>query len=277
MAWNLRQKPHPHIRQMWLSTAVILQNDQNFEEFRSAIRLLDGICAPLKLVIAGNHDFTMDKPMFKSKVAQVHPPLDPELVKKEYGDCGEIKRLFDEAASSGIVLLDEGTHQFTLNNGASLTVYASPFTPSLGDWGFQYHPQRGHEFSIGNGVDVVITHGPPLGIMDFTSSRQRAGCPELFGAVARSRPRLHCFGHIHEGWGAKLITWRDETKSKAKLQTLENHHHNKGYVTSHCKGVANPVEWGTQTLFVNAAIEGVEDDYPLHLPWVVEKELPKAG
>ena len=44
--------------------------------------------------------------------------------------------LFEGESRSGIVLLDEGTYRFTLDNGALLTVYASPLTLSFGDWGF---------------------------------------------------------------------------------------------------------------------------------------------
>ena len=105
------------------------------------------------------------------------------------------------------MFLDEGSHHFTLENGALLKIYASPYTPALGAWGFQYHPERGHEFAIESGVDVAVTHGPPKGIMDYTHGRERAGCPHLFAAVARARPRVHCFRHIHEGWGAKLVVW----------------------------------------------------------------------
>lgn len=183
-----------------------LTEESKLEEFQASIRLLDSIQAPLKLVIAGNHDFTMDIPTFKKKIADIDPPLDPELVRKVYGDYGEARRTFEEAKIAGIVFLDEGTHQFHLANGAALTVYASPLTPSFGDWGFRYSPHERHEFSIGKGVDVAITHGPPQGIMDRTYDGKRVGSPELFSAIARTRPQLHCFGHIHEGWGAKLVT-----------------------------------------------------------------------
>ncbi|OJD14724.1 hypothetical protein AJ78_04949 [Emergomyces pasteurianus Ep9510] len=92
---------------------------------------------PLKLVIAGNHDFTLDIPMFKHKVA------DAELVKKEYGHYGE-----------PIDCIKEG-------------------------WGFQYNPNTGHGFGIGNGVNLVITHGPPGGVMDYTVSHQRIAAASL--------------------------------------------------------------------------------------------------
>ena len=188
-----------------------LTEESKLEEFQASIELLKKLNASLKIVIAGNHDWTMDIPMFKKKLAEHNPPLDDDLVRKEYGSFGEARALIEaeDVKASGIIFLDEGIHHLTLANGAGLTVYASPFTPSTGDWGFNYHPQQEHDWSVKAGVDIAITHGPPRGIMDYTDSRQRAGSPGLFAAIARARPMMHCFGHIHEGWGAKLVTWRD--------------------------------------------------------------------
>lgn len=291
-----------------------LTEHSKLDEFRTTIQLLKNINAPLKLVIAGNHDFTLDIPTFKDRVAEMHPP-DPEGVKRELGDYGEARQLFEEAKEDGIILLDEGLYHFDLANGASLTIYCSPFTPSTGGWGFQYHPKEGHTFAIENGVDVVMTHGPPKGIMDsityFTKDRTkletvRVGCPDLFTAVALARPRLHCFGHIHERWGARLVTWRDNADTppshynaidneksstitnlsrlkesshddpetrEAKLAKLQTSERDGCYSTSHCTNDVAPITSGTQTLFVNAAIQG--DDHSFHLPWLVDIELRK--
>ncbi len=46
-----------------------LTEESKLEEYRTTLQLLIDIQAPLKLVIAGNHDFTMDIPAFKEKVA----------------------------------------------------------------------------------------------------------------------------------------------------------------------------------------------------------------
>lgn len=180
-----------------------LTEESKLEEYRDIIELLKEINAPLKLVIAGIHDWSMDTPTFKKKVAEVRPPLDPALVKVVYGDHGEARQIFNQANDAGIVFLDAGKHIFTLQNGALLTVYASPWTPQMGEWGFQFSPNQGHNFEMVKGVDVAITHGPPKDIMDYTNDRQRAGSSELFAAVARARLRLHCFGHKHQAWGAK--------------------------------------------------------------------------
>lgn len=284
-----------------------LTTQSQLHEYKASIRLLQAIDAPLKLVIAGNHDFTMDIPMFHKKIAEAQS-LERELVEQAYGNDGEARRLFE---GTGITFLDEGVHSFHLRNGALLTVYASPYTPSLGDWGFQYHPDKGHNFMIdgdsgNNAVDVVMTHGPPKGIMDYTQSGERAGSAELFRALAHAqpRPRMHCFGHIHEGWGAKLITWRDRVTPVpshltdidngqsfpiAKLSDMKDRAGQgldgngvpmKYFATSHCSGDSHPLRWGSQTLFVNAAIERLPQDMndqegnpSMQLPWVVDLEL----
>ncbi|KAJ6020721.1 hypothetical protein N7540_006225 [Penicillium herquei] len=264
-----------------------MTTESKLAEYRSTIHLLNSINAPLKLIIAGNHDFTMDIPIFKKKVAEVRPALDPALVEKFYGYAGETRSIFDQEKE--LTFLDEGTHEFRLENGALLEVYASPYTPSLGDWGFQYHPDKGHEFSIHN-VDVAITHGPPKGVMDITSSAERAGCPFLFEAIARARPRMHCFGHIHEGWGAKLVTWRGKPSSKpSHLTDIDNEKsilierlstvrsrikeiETEYFSTSHSYDDPSPLEWGSQTLFVNAAIQGARS-LPVQPAWIVDLDL----
>ncbi|KAL5332147.1 hypothetical protein BJX70DRAFT_404919 [Aspergillus crustosus] len=249
-----------------------LTTESKLHEFKSAITLLRSLNAPLKLVIAGNHDFTLDTLMFRKKINEVTPPLDPSLVKTEYDDYGEARNLFTEAQQHGIVFLDEGTHIFTLQNGARMKVYASPYIPSLGDWGFQYHPEAGHDFDLEKDTDVVITHGPLRGIMDATYSSGRAGCPHLFAAIARARPRMHCFGHIHEQWGAKLVGWRpyvserpshitdvDNGRSTVIAKLAHVTPDTRAIETSHCTGDPAPLEAGRQTLFVNAALEGTGD------------------
>ncbi|KAJ6443596.1 Ser/Thr protein phosphatase [Purpureocillium lavendulum] len=285
-----------------------LTEGSKLSEIRAALELLQAVNAPLKLVIAGNHDFTLDTPSFRKKVDEARPRLELELVREAYGDYGEAIQLLADARAHSIHYLDEGTHRSTLDNGAALTVYASPYTPSLGDWGFQYRPNDGHTYDIKPGTDIAVTHGPPLGILDRTDSSERAGSSDLFAAVARSKPRIHCFGHIQEGWGAKLVTWRDTTTEQpSHLTDIDNEQSTaieslstlrpgkfdtpetasikeakvrryadqKSCRTRHCSDDDNPLIAGRQTLFVNAAIQG-DDQMPLHPPWLVTLELPRS-
>ncbi|KAF3483630.1 metallophosphoesterase domain-containing protein 2 [Arthroderma uncinatum] len=271
-----------------------LTEKSTLDEFRSAIQLLEGVSAPIKLAIGGNHDFTLDTPLYKQRFDQASP-AQQKYFKKEYGDVGEARRLLETA---GITLLDEGTHHFRLQNGASLSVYASPHTPIFGYWGFQYPREQGHEFDI-TGADVVMTHGPPRGILDETYRGNEAGCTNLFGAIAQARPKIHCFGHIHEAWGAKLVAWQDtnvessystsvdEKKSviinslkgsqgsEELMDELKAHQHEGYYATSHCTGDPNPIQQGKQTLAINASIKG-RGRHRFQLPWLVDIELPKT-
>ena len=50
-------------------------------------------------------------------------------------------------------------------------------------------------------MTVLITHGPPLGHGDKTVRGEAAGCEDLLEVVERIKPRVHVFGHIHEGAG----------------------------------------------------------------------------
>ncbi|KAK6193724.1 hypothetical protein LQW54_012150, partial [Pestalotiopsis sp. IQ-011] len=139
-----------------------LTDEAKLAEFRTTLDLLQQTDAPLKLVTAGNHDFTLDILTFQNRLSGAVEPIEPELVKREFGDFGEARQLIDEAKDAGIMFLDEGNHQFTLTNGASLKVFATPFTPSKGGWEFQYAPETGRQFPICEGTDLVISHGPPL-------------------------------------------------------------------------------------------------------------------
>ena len=118
----------------------------------------------------------------------------------------------------------------------------------------------------------MLTHGPPYGILDATSRGEMVGCGFLRNAVRRCRPRLHCFGHIHEGWGAQRIHWDKNTVENAtpgRELMLENR---SAYLAAHNDGPA-PLAFGQETIFVNASIMNV-NYRPINAPWVVDMNLP---
>jgi hypothetical protein len=83
--------------------------------------------------------------------------------------------------------------------------WGSPYTPEFLNWAFMY--PRGSSANrywdqIPHGLDVLITHGPPFGILDQTApGEQHLGCEELLKAVEEKKPRVHLFGYIHGGAG----------------------------------------------------------------------------
>ena len=51
-------------------------------------------------------------------------------------------------------------------------------------------------------TDILLTHGPPYGILDKCKSGILAGCNALLNHVLnRIKPLYHIFGHIHEAYG----------------------------------------------------------------------------
>lgn len=84
--------------------------------------------------------------------------------------------------------------------------YGSPWQPWFYDWAFNL--ERGEEIKakwdlIPDGTDVLVTHGPPNGFLDYVPSGGNVGCKDLLDAVCRVRPKYHIFGHIHYSRGEK--------------------------------------------------------------------------
>ena len=52
-------------------------------------------------------------------------------------------------------------------------------------------------------TDVLITHCPPFGILDFDNNIHY-GSKELLTAVEKIKPRYHLFGHIHANNGIEV-------------------------------------------------------------------------
>lgn len=56
-------------------------------------------------------------------------------------------------------------------------------------------------------TDVLITHCPPYGILDFF--HEPLGCKALREFVSKVKPRLHVFGHIHGCYGHMKLDGMD--------------------------------------------------------------------
>ena len=55
---------------------------------------------------------------------------------------------------------------------------------------------------IPDDTDLLVTHGPPQGVLDRTGDGRMVGCEELAARLpSLRRLQLHVFGHIHEAYG----------------------------------------------------------------------------
>lgn len=128
-----------------------------------------------KIFIAGNHDWLFER--------------DPAFARGLIPD-------------SVIYLQDSET----VING--LKIYGSPWQPRFYDWAFNL--DRGEQMAekwrmIPPDTEILITHGPPNGILDLVPRKfwsENTGCEELIKRVDRLDDlKLHIFGHIHCGYG----------------------------------------------------------------------------
>ncbi|KAF4978104.1 hypothetical protein FZEAL_5462 [Fusarium zealandicum] len=255
-------------------------------EYEDTFSVLRSLRAPLKLVIAGNHDMALHEQYWLRE--RGGPKSTAERARE----------IVEAAEADGVQYLDEGIHEFTLVNGARLRVYASQWTPDYGGWAFQY--DNGHDFKIPTDVHVAMTHGPPQGICDFAGmTGSHAGCPDLLEAVTRAKPMIHCFGHIHEAWGTLLAEWNEngtgyervrevglkglrpnrvtqneETAKTTRVKLVEMSQQRAAHLDL-TQGDSLVVP-GERTLFVNAAIMDIRYR-PIQLPWLVDVDLPRAA
>lgn len=158
-----------------------LTNMGYLHEIKDFLEWFDGIRNyTYKIFIGGNHDFLLEE--------------NPNLFKEMLSSYKSLDYLED---SSLIIRQDHNT---------SFKVYGSPYQPEFNSWAFNL-PREGDSLKnkwaeIPKGVDILVTHGPPKGILDKNQGGDECGCEHLLNEVTnRVKPSIHIFGHIHEGYG----------------------------------------------------------------------------
>lgn len=87
-----------------------------------------------------------------------------------------------------------------------VSFYGSPWTPPFMRWHFMAEESRLARLyqNMPASVDVLVTHGPPYGILDPGWKLIHAGSTSLAATVAERNVRHHVFGHLH-GAGGQMI------------------------------------------------------------------------
>ena len=97
------------------------------------------------------------------------------------------------------------------NSGVTIegiNFYGSPQTPTFQNWYFMCERNKIKRYwdMIPDNTNVLITHGPPFGILDFAIlDKKHVGCEELLKRIQQIKPKYHIFGHIHHGYGQQTI------------------------------------------------------------------------
>ena len=142
-------------------------------EARNFVAWLRELPHPHKVIVAGNHDLCMEADLSLGR-RLFHAEGEHYLFDREVTVCG-------------------------------LRIYGSPWQPAFHDWAFNL-PRNGEALRtvwdrIPEGLDILVTHGPPHGILDRNAEGDLCGDEVLLTEVEKKAPRMHVFGHIHEGHG----------------------------------------------------------------------------
>lgn len=133
-----------------------------------------------KIFIAGNHDFGFED--------------NPNQIKSLLTGYKTVDYLQDD-----LLLVGKGDYEDMVK------VWGTPWQPEFHNWAFNL--PRGEKLKekwdmIPTNTDILITHGPPHGKLDYVPySNMNVGCEELIKRVNEIKPKINVFGHIHEGYG----------------------------------------------------------------------------
>lgn len=124
-----------------------------------------------KVFVAGNHDTSIEKRLIKKTDFEV----------------------------KGVIYLENESIEIE-----GIKIWGSPVTPTFGTgWAFNKNRSKTHELwaKIPNNTDIVVTHGPPKGILDLSYNKvnelEFCGDNSLKKRMLELKPKLVCFGHIH--------------------------------------------------------------------------------
>jgi len=143
----------------------------NEPEVRDFIHWFKSLPIKHKIYVAGNHDTSIEK----------------KLITKQYFQDYNIIYLEDDLVEIEGVM-----------------IYGNPYTPMFGQWAFmkdRVKLDRYWKNAIPSSLDILVTHGPPKGILDKSYDRDNylecCGDKSLLNKVMEVQPAYHLFGHIH--------------------------------------------------------------------------------
>ena len=145
---------------------ILYRNEQEFFSFKN---WLFDLPIKNKVLIAGNHD---------------------AYATKKYN--------IDDLKTNGIIYLE---HEYV--EIENKLIFGSPYTPTFGNWYFNVNRNKLQKYWEGleGPIHILVTHGPPKGILDLTLNREdkleMCGDKALLNKVLELRPKIHVFGHIH--------------------------------------------------------------------------------
>ncbi|KAF3064219.1 putative rhamnogalacturonate lyase C [Daldinia childiae] len=198
-----------------------LTNQGSFGELSKQVAWLERADFECKLVIAGNHDITLDTNFFEQYGNYFHNNNPQNLT-----DCHNLL-----TKSNSLIYLEHSSHTVKLTSPSgprtTFNAFGSPYIPDCGMWAFQYSrrdPAIAENIwsDIPLDTDILITHGPARTHRD-ESRREALGCESLRQALWRVRPRIALCGHIHQARGVERVRW-DLSNKFVRYKELESNY-----------------------------------------------------
>jgi predicted phosphodiesterase len=177
------------------------------EELQSAISWLASLPYKHKVVIAGNHDISLDKDCtYRSAMARRAG---------SYATPEEADVLIASMREHNITYLSPAQPSTQLSVGdCTLSLYGLPFSPlSIGPSAFMRSSSENTWAGPQSSFDILLSHSPPRGHLDQNRQGDHIGCDHFLSAIERLRPSVAVFGHVHEARGFEELTWEDGTKT----------------------------------------------------------------
>jgi len=170
----------------------------NEPEVRAFIDWFSSLDIKYKVYVAGNHDTSIER----------------GLVTK------------DDFDQNGIYYLENTSIEIE-----GLKIFGSPHTPLFGNWAFmkaRHKLDRVWNNAIPDDSDIVVVHGPPMGVLDLSYNRngrlERCGDKSLMNKLKMVKPKFMMFGHIHNNedivnTGTRKVYGLDTTFSNGSVVT----------------------------------------------------------
>lgn len=184
--------------------------------------------------------------------------LTKQPYKKKVIICGNHDKFMQQAH----ICIKPDEHEYTLlcDSGCEfegLKIWGSPWTrwfegvnPFCDAFMLKTEEELAEKFAlIPDDIDILVTHGPPYGILDRVShTRESVGSKALWQRISQVRPQIHCFGHIHEEYGKiPSVIW-EESERFCESFAYGTDFYNCSHVDRGYKPVNSPVTFELDSL-----------------------------
>lgn len=151
-----------------------MTNTGKATEIQSFVKWFASHPHPHKVMIAGNHDVTLDENFYARKWNRFHSERCDHLIQEETSDG-----FVPPATTSRAIFYRKDSPIIALENSGAcirgLQFWGSPCSPEFCEW--SHSVQRGGSAAdlwqqIPSGTQVLLTHGPPIGYGDAVNERR---------------------------------------------------------------------------------------------------------